>query len=95
MFSRSARYLRRPSETVIVFYHLFSVWTSNLTCCASVQAAVEKVAEALGDDGRILVRESGTEPVVRVMVEEPEDALCEKYVDQVIEVIVSKGYKED
>ena len=60
-----------------------------------VQAAVEKVAEALGDDGRILVRESGTEPVVRVMVEAPEDALCEKYVDQVIEVIVRKGYKED
>ena len=53
------------------------------------------MAEALGDDGRILVRESGTEPVVRVMVEAPEDALCEKYVDQVIEVIVSKGYKED
>ena len=34
-----------------------------------MQAAVKAVAEALGDTGRILVRESGTEPVVRVMVE--------------------------
>lgn len=60
-----------------------------------VQAAVEAVAQALGDDGRILVRESGTEPVVRVMVEAGDLAACEKYVDQVIDIIVEKGYKED
>lgn len=34
-----------------------------------MQEAVKAVAEALGDTGRILVRESGTEPLVRVMVE--------------------------
>jgi len=57
-----------------------------------VKAAVEKVAEALGNDGRILVRESGTEPVVSVMVEAGSQELCVKYVDEVIEVIKSKGY---
>lgn len=59
---------------------------------ADVKAAVEAVANALGADGRILVRESGTEPVVRVMVEAGSTQECEKYVDQVIEVIKSKGY---
>ena len=57
-----------------------------------VQAAVQQVAEALGSDGRILVRESGTEPVIRVMVEAGTDALCEQYVDRVIEVIKAKGH---
>ncbi len=53
--------------------------------------AVNAVAEALGDDGRILVRESGTEPVIRVMVEASTDELCEKYVTQVIDVIKAEG----
>ena len=57
-----------------------------------VQAAVQKVADALGDDGRILVRESGTEPVIRVMVEADTDEICEKYVDEVIEVIKARGH---
>ncbi|MEE3398404.1 MAG: phosphoglucosamine mutase [Eubacterium sp.] len=57
-----------------------------------VQAAVAKVAEELGDSGRILVRESGTEPVIRVMVEAETDEMCEKYVDSVIKVIEDKGH---
>ena len=57
-----------------------------------VQAAVKKVADALGDTGRILVRESGTEPVIRVMVEAESDAICEKHVDSVIDVIRAKGH---
>ena len=57
-----------------------------------VQAAVKNVADELGEDGRILVRESGTEPVIRVMVEAGSDEVCEKYVDQVIEVITAKGH---
>ena len=59
-----------------------------------VQAAVAKVAEELGEDGRILVRESGTEPVIRVMVEAGSDEICEKYVDEVIDVIRAKGHLE-
>ncbi len=57
-----------------------------------VQAAVQKVSDELGDTGRILVRESGTEPVIRVMVEAESDELCEKYVDSVIDVIKAKGH---
>ncbi|MCI6858705.1 MAG: phosphoglucosamine mutase [Eubacterium sp.] len=59
-----------------------------------VQNAVKKVAEELGDTGRILVRESGTEPVIRVMVEAETKEACEKYVDSVIEVIRRKGHCE-
>ena len=57
-----------------------------------VQAAVKAVGEALGENGRILVRESGTEPLIRVMVEADTDEICEKYVDSVIDVIRSKGH---
>ncbi len=61
---------------------------------ADIQAAVASVMEALGSDGRILVRESGTEPVIRVMVEAGDIETCQKYVDQVVNLIEAKGYVE-
>ena len=61
----------------------------------AVQAAVAQVAEKLGDTGRILVRESGTEPVIRVMVEAPTQQECEDYVNQVITVIQSQGHQAE
>jgi len=57
-----------------------------------VQAAVKEVAANLGDTGRILVRESGTEPVIRVMVEAPSKDICQEYVDHVVNVICRKGH---
>ena len=57
-----------------------------------VRAAVAEIETRLGDSGRILVRESGTEPVVRVMVEAETEDICREYVDHVLEVIRKKGY---
>ena len=50
-----------------------------------VKEAVSQVEKELGDTGRILVRESGTEPVIRVMVEAETEEICRKYVDMVVE----------
>ena len=58
----------------------------------AVQAEVKKVEETLGSEGRILLRQSGTEPVVRVMVEAADEETCEKYIDQVIDVMKAAGH---
>lgn len=57
-----------------------------------VIAQTKQVEEALGENGRILLRESGTEPVIRVMVEAETEELCKKYVGQVVDVIRRKGH---
>lgn len=57
-----------------------------------VQQAVEAAAAALGDSGRILVRESGTEPLIRVMAEALTEEECHKQVDSIVDVIKAKGH---
>ena len=61
----------------------------------AVLKGVEEVNKALAGDGRILLRASGTEPKIRVMVEAKTDEICEKYVDQLIEVIKEQGLTAD
>lgn len=61
----------------------------------AVQAAVRAAADRLGDTGRILVRESGTEPLVRVMVEAPEKAQCQELAQNVVDVIAAQGHKAE
>ena len=72
-------------------YHVYKS-TFKLSSQMLVRS-VAKVADALGDTGRILVRESGTEPVVRVMVEAPDHDTCQKHVGEVVDVIYSRGYQ--
>ena len=57
-----------------------------------VVAKVDEITERLGNTGRVLLRESGTEPVIRVMVEAESTEICEKYVDEIISVISNKKY---
>lgn len=57
-----------------------------------VQAAVEKASSELGSTGRMLVRESGTEPLVRVMAEAESEEICRKYVDSIVDVLKAKGH---
>lgn len=57
-----------------------------------VAACIKSIEKELDGDGRVLVRKSGTEPVIRVMVEAKTDELCSKYVNQVIDVIREKGH---
>lgn len=59
---------------------------------ADVQKAAEEVTQALGDAGRLLLRESGTEPLVRVMVEAETDEMCRKNVDHIVQVLKDKGH---
>lgn len=59
---------------------------------ADVQKAAEEVTQALGDAGRLLLRESGTEPLVRVMVEAETDEMCRENVDHIVQVLKDKGH---
>ena len=59
--------------------------------CDEVKAAVKKVEADLGDDGRVVLRKSGTEPLLRVMVEATSDELCEEKVDEIIAAMAAAG----
>ena len=82
------------SEVTIYPQILKNVRVSNKATArnnAAVKEVIAQVAEELGSDGRILVRESGTEPVIRVMVEAKKDAICREMVDKVLNVMDKEG----
>ena len=55
---------------------------------------IEDVKNKLNGNGQVLVRPSGTEPLIRVMVEAESNDICSKYVNEIIDLIKSKGYAE-
>ena len=57
----------------------------------AVVAMIEQVEQELGENGRVLVRESGTEPVIRVMVEADTDELCKVCVEKIVQVMKERG----
>lgn len=60
---------------------------------ADVKAAAKEVEAALGDEGRLLLRESGTEPLIRIMVEAKTDEICRENVDKIVSVLRAKGHE--
>ena len=60
-----------------------------------VKAAVEAVEKLIDGNGRVLIRESGTEPVIRVMVESETDELCREYANRIADVIIANGHKAE
>ncbi|MCY8234738.1 phosphoglucosamine mutase [Priestia endophytica] len=62
----------------------------NVTSNEKVKNIIEEVEKEMGDNGRVLVRPSGTEPLVRVMVEAPTDKECKEYVDRIVKVVVDE-----
>ncbi|MCI8511493.1 MAG: phosphoglucosamine mutase [Lachnospiraceae bacterium] len=86
------------SEVTILPQILKNVRVADKTAAqedADVKAAVQAVTDALGSSGRILLRQSGTEPLIRVMVEAETEEICAKYVEQVVNVLRTKGHITD
>ncbi len=95
MMAKKKKMSELTQDLIIYPQVLKNIKVTDKTLCQNdpkVQEAVRKAAEELGESGRILVRESGTEPLVRVMVEAQSHETCQKLVDSVIEVIINSGY---
>jgi len=95
IMSKQKKLSELASPLVIYPQVLENVKVKNKSLAQSdpdVQKAVKEAETALGDTGRILVRESGTEPLIRVMVEAENQEICQKYVDSVVSVIKEKGH---
>ena len=61
----------------------------------AVQAKFNEVNKELGDNGRVLLRQSGTEPVIRIMVEAPSLSVCDEYIEKIYNVVKKRGFVID
>ena len=61
----------------------------------AVKAKFDEVNKEIGDNGRALLRQSGTEPVVRIMVELDSQSKCDEYIEKIYNVIKKRGYVID
>ena len=61
----------------------------------AVQAKFNEVNKELGDNGRVLLRQSGTEPVIRIMVEAPSLGVCDEYIEKIYNVVKKRGFVID
>ena len=59
---------------------------------SSVLKSLEEVEKLINGKGRALLRQSGTEPVIRVMIESESEEKCIKYADMIVDTIIERGY---
>ncbi len=92
----SKKTLAQLTDTLDIFPQLMkNVRVTNKQAAQeneAVKAIIEEVSQELGTEGRVLVRESGTEPVIRVMVEAATDDICEDCVNRIVAVIKETGF---
>ena len=91
---------KAPISKLVEEVYLYPQYTENLRvkdknevlADEEVKKTVDIVKEKIGDQGRALVRASGTEPLIRVMIESPTEELCKEYARCIIEKIIERGY---
>jgi phosphoglucosamine mutase len=93
--SRKLPLSRLASEVRMFPQRQYSLRVSNKAAVLqspTVQSALARARAALGDQGRIVLRESGTEPVIRLMVEADTEALCSTTADALRDLILAQGF---
>lgn len=88
----SKQTLAQLTEAVTIYLQLTkNVRVENKKAAREDEAVVKEVEELLREEGRVIVRESGTELVIRVMVEASTDELCNQYVNHIVSVMTERG----
>ena len=88
----SKQTLAQLTEPVTIYPQLTkNVRVENKKAAREDEAVVKEVEELLREEGRVIVRESGAELVIRVMVEASTDELCNQYVNHIVSVMTERG----
>ena len=89
--SELAAFVEKYPQTLINVSVAGTASAGKIASSEEVERAVSRAEERLGDEGRILLRPSGTEPVVRVMVEHADEAVCREVCEEVAGVVERAG----